>query len=441
MSAVMETTSRLPRLLAGVGRDGAVDLQAHLAVHGPPPVPAKRRRRGDTALIDELQRAGLKGRGGAGFPTAVKMHAVLGARGRARAVVVNATEGEPASLKDRTLMRTVPHLALDGAVLAAHAVGAGEVILCVSESSAETARCAQRAIGERARMQGELPIRLVAAPHAYVTGQETALVNFLNGGPAQPTFTPPMTFEKGVSGRPTLFSNAETYAHLALIARHGAEWFRSLGTPEDPGSALVTLTGPVAHPGVYEIEHGSSLRSLIEAAGGLREGVRAALLGGYAGAWIDGSELDAVSLEEVSLASWGATLGAGVVCLLGAGACGVAETVRVARWLSQESAGQCGPCVHGLEAVANRLADLARGAVGPEGAERVGRLASVIRGRGACRHPDGAMRFVTSAMSVFASEFVEHAQHGPCVACSAAPALPLPRLARAPEQALQELAR
>jgi NADH:ubiquinone oxidoreductase subunit F (NADH-binding) len=438
---VMMETARLPRLLAGVGREGAVTLEDHLAIHGPAPVPAKRRRRGDTELIDELQRAGLKGRGGAGFPTAVKMHAVLGARGRARAVVVNATEGEPASLKDRTLLRTVPHLALDGAVLAAHAVGAGEVLLCVSEASAETARSAQQAIAERRRLAGDVDIRLVAAPHTYVSGQETALVNFLNGGPALPTFTPPMTFEKGVGGRPTLFSNVETFAHLALIARHGADWFRSLGTPEDPGSALVTMTGPVAHPGVYEIEHGSSLASLIDAAGGLREDVRAVLVGGYAGAWIDGAELDSIALDEVSLAAYGATLGAGVVCLLGARGCGVAETVRVARWLSEESAGQCGPCVHGLDAVAGRLAELAGGAVGYEGAERIGRLASVIRGRGACRHPDGAMRFVTSAMSVFATEFADHARHGQCAACGARPTLPLPRLNQAPSAALQELSR
>lgn len=439
--SVLTQTARLPRLLAGITREGTLSLEEHLAVHGPVPARGRRRRHGDTELIEELQRAGLKGRGGAGFPTAVKMHAVLGARGRARAVVVNATEGEPASLKDRTLMRTVPHLTLDGAALAAQAVAAGEVIVCVSEASAETARCAQQAMSERRRLSGEARMRLVAVPHAYVSGQETALVNHLNGGPALPTFTPPMTFERGVGGRPTLLSNAETFAHLALIARHGADWFRSLGTPADPGSTLITLSGPVAHPGVYEVEHGSSLRALVDAAGGLREGVRAVLAGGYAGAWIEGSRLDAISLDETSLAGYGATLGAGIVCLLGAGACGVAETVRIAGWLAGESAGQCGSCVHGLEALVTRLRELAGGARGPDGAERIARLASVIRGRGACRHPDGALRFVTSAMEVFAADFVDHAQHGPCGACALRPTLPLPRLAQSPRLAVEELSR
>jgi NADH:ubiquinone oxidoreductase subunit F (NADH-binding) len=440
MTSTLTGTVRLPRLLAGIPLEGQLSLDGHLEVHGALPMPAKRRRKGDIELIDEIQRAGLKGRGGAGFPTALKMHAVLGARKRASAVVVNATEGEPASFKDRTLMRTAPQLVLDGAVLAAHAVAAGEVIVCVSEASPETARCAQIAISERERSPGEPPMRLVAVPHTYVSGQESALVNFLNGGPAKPTFTPPMMFERGVAARPTMLSNAETFAHVALIARHGADWFRALGTPEHAGSALVTLSGPVAHPGVYEVEHGSTLRSLIDAAGGLEEDVRAILIGGYAGSWIDASQLDSIALDDTSLAAHQATIGAGVVCLLSMRSCPVAETVRVAGWLARESAGQCGPCVHGLDAVVSRLQELALGSAGADGVAQLGRLSAVVRGRGACRHPDGAVRFVMSATEVFAEEFADHARHGQCPACSARPTLPLPRLHESPRPALQELA-
>ncbi len=428
----MPETARLPRLLVGVPESGALGLDEHLAVHGPLPAQASSRRGSVSELIDEVERSGLRGRGGAGFPTALKMHAVAGARGRGRAVVINAAEGEPASFKDRTLIRTVPHLVLDGGALAAQAVSASEVVVCVSEASPETVQGAQQAIAERARRAGGVPTQLVAVPHSYVSGQESALVHHLNGGPAKPTFTPPMIFERGVGGRPTMVSNAETFAHLALIARHGADWFRALGTPEHPGSALVTLSGPVGHPGVYEIEHGASLRSLVEAAGGLQDDVRAILVGGYAGTWLDGGLLGSLTLDDGFLAAHQASTGAGVVILLGRHGCGVAETIRVARWLAGESAGQCGPCVHGLEAIATRLQTWALGGRGAQGVQELRRLFGVVRGRGACRHPDGTLRFIGSAMSVFAEEFADHAQHGPCNACAARPQLPLPQLRERP---------
>jgi NADH:ubiquinone oxidoreductase subunit F (NADH-binding) len=358
------------------------------------------------------------------------MHAVIGARGRpsGRTVVVNAVEGEPASLKDRTLIGSVPHLVLDGATLAARAVSAREVVLCVSERSVETVDDALRAIEERRALRERVNVRVVAVPDGYVGGQESALVHFLNGGPARPTFTPPMIFEAGVSGRPTLLSNAETFAHIALIARHGGDWFRELGTPEHPGSALVTLSGPVPGQGVYEIEHGASLASLIDAAGGLEEAMRAVLVGGYAGTWIDAAHLATLTLDDIGLGAHGASTGAGVIVLLGGRSCPVAETVRVAEWLARASARQCGPCEHGLTAVAHGLRAWAGGAVAAaEGGAGQQALAAVIRGRGACRHPDGTLRFVSSALDVFAAELAEHGAEGPCEACGLPSALPLPR--------------
>src|SRR5262249_7723995 len=155
-----------------------------------------------------------------------------------------------------------------------------------------------------------------AVPGNYVAGQESALINHLNGGPARPTFTPPLPFEQGVRRRPTLVSNVETLAHVALIARHGPRWFRQLGPPSEPGSALVTLSGPVAAPGVYEIEHGAPLTALLEAAGGTTAPVRAALLGGYGGAWVGGESMHRLALSDEHLAPHGATLGASVVALL-----------------------------------------------------------------------------------------------------------------------------
>jgi len=411
-----------------------MSLQEHLAAHDAMPDPGGRRHgRGHSdALVDEIDRAGLLGRGGAAFPTARKMRAVAGARGRPIAVV-NGAEGEPASLKDRTLMELAPHLVIDGAILAAEALGADEAILCVCESAEPGIQSMELALDERERSGGgdrsasRAPrLHLAVVPGHYVAGQESALVNHLNGGPAKPTFTPPMPFEQGVRRRPTLINNTETVAHIALIARHGAEWFRQLGTPSQPGSTLLTLSGPVAHPGVYEIELGASLTSLIDAGGGTTSRVRGALIGGYAGTWISAERLHGIALSGEHLAPHGASLGAGVVLLLSEEACPVAETARVARWLAGQSTGQCGPCVHGLDSLASTVEEIAAGVAEGKAMQRIDRLTWLVRGRGACGHPDGAVNFVVSALEAFAADFADHARHGACESCARPAEVPLP---------------
>jgi len=460
----------LPRLLVGIPAHGAMSLQEHLQIHGPMPVESRRRGwragrarsrsgqghgrgdghryghgRGEVSLIEDLEHAGLRGQGGAGFPTGAKLRAVA-EQGKRPVVVVNAAEGEPASLKDRTLMQALPHLVLDGAQLAAQAVGANEAIVCVCESAPASAQCAAQAVAEREtasarRVSGEASVQLASVPGGYVAGQETALVNYLNGGPALPTFTPPMVFQQGVRRRPTLVCNAETFAHLALIARHGPDWFRELGMPSQPGSTLVTLVGAVRHPGVYEIEHGSSLGSLVQAAGGMASAgePRGLLVGGYGGSWIDGRMLRGVALSDEHLAPHGATLGAGVVCVLSPDACPVAEVARLTRWMAGQSAGQCGPCVHGLDAIASAVEQIVAGhGAGGRGADRgehespahavgeVERLAALVNRRGACGHPDGVARMVASALRAFGPEWADHAGHGPCEGCARVGELPLP---------------
>ncbi len=451
----------LPRLLAGIPARGALTLADHLALHGPLPSllgsPPSRGRRGSSALLDLVEASGLRGRGGAGFPLATKLRAVAGASrppfGGRPVVVVNGAEGEPASAKDRTLLRCLPHLVLDGALLAAAAVGAHEVLLGVCESAPAALDACALALAERgAPRRGEPSVQLVAVPSRYVAGQESALVSFLGGGSPLPTFTPPRPPARGVRGRPTLVSNVETLAHLALLTRHGSDWFRELGTPAQPGSALVTLSGPVAFPGVYELEYGSPLLALLDAAGGATAPLRAVLLGGYAGTWLDASLLRGVALSDEHLAPHGATLGAGVVVLLSADACPVAELARLVRWLASESARQCGPCVFGLDALASVFEQLVlddasggpasqrRGVRGRRGAsggaatldgrgatQRLASLAALVNGRGACSHPDGAARLVASALDVFADELAAHAHHGPCAACARPSELPRPR--------------
>ena len=391
----------LPRLLTGLGPDaGVVDLGAHLGRYGLPP-------RLGPDLIAVAEESGLRGRGGGGFPTGRKMAAVLSQPGRP-VVVVNAVEGEPASGKDRALVRHLPHLVLDGAALAARAVGAREAVVAFGGATEIELAALSNAIAARAgyRLDGRVRLRAVSAPAAFVAGEETALVRFLNGGPARPTFTPPRPFERGVGGAPTLVQNAETAAHLALVARFGATWFRELGSTDEPGSALVTLTGAVEHPGVYEIELGSTVEQLLQQAGGTSERLGAFVVGGYFGGWLDAGTALPLPLLDAALAPHGVGLGARAIVAVPADACGLVETARVARFLADESSGQCGPCLYGLDAVAEDLARLARRERG--GGRDLRLRLEQIRGRGACRHPDGAVRFVSSAFRVFADEVDLH---------------------------------
>jgi NADH:ubiquinone oxidoreductase subunit F (NADH-binding) len=420
----------LPRLLSGVAAGRPMSFEEHLAVHGELPALGGRRKAG-VSLIEELRRAGLGGRGGASFPTATKLEAVAKTRGRA-IVVVNAAEGEPASRKDRVMLRSLPHLMLDGAMLAAEALGADEAIVCACEPADLDEVAAELPERRYAMSRHRIQVNFETVPHSFVSGEETALVRWLNGGPALPSFAPPRPFERGVQGRPTLVCNAETFAHVAMIARGGAEWFRELGTDSEPGSALVTLSGPIARPGVYEVERGVPLTALIEVAGGLTGQLRAALIGGYGGGWIGSEALDGVSLCDEALAPHGASLGAGIVVLLDSAACPVAETLRLVDWMESQSAGQCGPCVNGLHAISETLTRLTSGRAGTAGSSELLRFMSLTRTRGACRHPDGAVQMLESALAVFAEEFADHARHGPCEACNATPRLPLPTPAPSP---------
>ena len=413
----------LPRLLAGIGEHSMVALDQHLDVHGPPP---DLRRRAPQELISLVDSAGLRGHGGASFPMARKMRAVAARRGRS-IVVANGSEGEPASKKDRALLRESPHLVLDGAAVAARAVGARDAIVVVSGEDERSARSLHRALEDRAAsgLEDDPRFELFEIAPRYIAGQETALVAALNGRPAIPTFAPPLPFERGVRGRPTLIQNVETLAHLALLARHGADWFRQLGTQADPGSALVTVSGAVAGPGVYEIDQGMPLADLLEVTE-LTDRLAGVLVGGYFGTWLAPGIAQEVRLSGHDLREYGAALGAGVIVVLGADACPVAETVRIADWFAAESAGQCGPCVHGLDAIATTVQQLATGTASRSAWNDLDRWARDMRRRGACQHPDGAIRFIGSALRAFEPELRDHARRGPCERCAGPPVLPAP---------------
>ncbi|QEC50378.1 hypothetical protein FSW04_24190 [Baekduia soli] len=403
------------RLLLGLTPKGPVPLDRHLATHGPLP---------DTGhgLIAEVTAAGLRGRGGAGFPAAVKLAAV--AEGSRPVVVVNGTEGEPMSAKDRSLLMRVPHLVLDGAEAAARAVGASEVLVSASERANDVLAAA---VAERraTRARGAPKFRLVPRAVGYVAGEETAVIAHLEGRPPLPRVTPPRPAQRGYRRRPTLVQNVETLAHIGLIARHGAAWFRETGTQERPGTMLVTVSGAAAAPGVYEVPAGVGLDDVLRRAGGRTEPLRAMLVGGYFGAWVP-ADVPGLALEDAALRAHGAAVGAGVVVALGESSCPVAETSRLTAYLASESAGQCGPCVNGLGALAGVAERFASGRATATDGERFIRWIEMVKGRGACAHPDGTARMLASAVRLFRTEFEEHAHRGRCPRCAAPQALVLP---------------
>jgi NADH:ubiquinone oxidoreductase subunit F (NADH-binding) len=412
-----------PRLLAGrTSHGGTVSIEDHLSRWGAPPV-----RSAGADLIDKLSAAALSGHGGAWFPVATKWRSIRGGRLRRPIVVGNGAEGEPASSKDALLLAQFPHLVLDGASLAAAALDASRVLMHVP---APRVRGVEAAIdSRRGRHLDPIDIEVVAAPDRFIAGQESAVVSTLNGRDALPSFIgiDPIR-ERGVNGRPTLVQNVETLAHVALIARFGPTWFRALGTDRSPGTMLVTVTGRWADPRVVEAPLGTPLRHVVELSRHDAKGYQGALLGGYGGGWVNMPTLVELLLDEHDVRLAGSSLGAGVIALLPRSVCPLVETARVVRYMEQEGAGQCGPCVNGLSGLADMTEALAYQPTAIRGGiQSIVDLCALIDGRGACRHPDGVTRFVRSALSVFQEDVSIHLRGRPCQHASAPGVLPCPR--------------
>ncbi|MGB2567947.1 NADH-ubiquinone oxidoreductase-F iron-sulfur binding region domain-containing protein [Micromonospora citrea] len=385
-----------PRLTAGFAEFGRLDLVAHEMVHGPigPMEPANLLR-----LAESIQ---LKGKGGAGFPFFRKVKAVLESCERQdlpAVVVVNASEGEPASWKDKVLLTRAPHLILDGAALAAYALDAEEIVLCVADDLIGRDSLTE-ALAER-RMPVETSI--VTVPHRFISGEGGALVNGINGLPHIPPGTKKRSSDSGVRNLPTLLSNAETYAQVAIAARLGPYEYAALGTDDEPGTVLLTVTGAAKRPAVVECATGTPLREILDLCE-VPEGP-GILMGGYHGRWITPEAADRAEVSRRSLTRVGGTLGAGIILPLGTDTCPLGEAAQVVRYLAGESAGQCGPCKRGLPDLA-RAVDLAVSGSAP--VEVVRAAAGDVKGRGACSHPDGTSRFALSAMEVFAEDLRLH---------------------------------
>jgi NADH:ubiquinone oxidoreductase subunit F (NADH-binding) len=421
--------------IGGIGDEGTWLLAGPAADQGPEALSSHLTRLGSLCPFDRageyrtvLRQSGLRGRGGGGFPLAAKLDTAMLAPGEPM-VVINASESEPASRKDWTLSTYRPHLVLDGGAVIAAVVGSSEVVIHLHRGAGAPVASLQRAIAER-RSAG-LPDprwRLSLGPDGYVSGEASAIVSLLGGGEARPTFSAVPMAHRGPSGRPTVVSNAETTAHVGLLVRTGPHAWGAEGSSSSPGPQLVTLAGGAIDPGrVVEVAGEATIGEVLSATGH-RHPPTAVLVGGYAGTWISGWAAWNTTFQREDLEVRGAGPGCGLLGILPEGHCGLAETARLVGYLAGETAGQCGPCVQGLPLLAEACQSLAAGTLRRRGLRRLCSLADVVDGGGACRHPDGAVRLIRSALKEFADDVTSHLRGDACSGSQRPPVFPLPEI-------------
>jgi NADH:ubiquinone oxidoreductase subunit F (NADH-binding) len=372
---------------------------------------------GADGLLEEVELSGILGRGGAAFPLAVKLRAVrdAGRRGRDTVVVANGEEGEPASVKDRWLLRHRPHLVLDGVRLAAQVIGARRAYVYVSDR--RSAAAVEAAVAEVAPDSiGDLTVTVVAVEPGYVAGEETAAVRSINGGPAKPTDKPPRPYEEGVAGLPTLVSNVETLANLPFLHRHGAEAFRAEGTSMSPGTFLLTITGAGKPPALYEVPHGLQFTKLLDWHGISPDQLRGVLMGGYFAGLVNREILD-TTLDHETMRRLGSGLGCGAISLI-TDECPVAVAASVMAYFDRENAGQCGSCFNGTAAMSAVTEALRDGVATQDDMTRLERWSVVLRGRGACATLDAATNVAATLLVQFPQAVARH-MRGECEDCRA----------------------
>jgi NADH:ubiquinone oxidoreductase subunit F (NADH-binding) len=401
-----------PRLLTEQARQAREDLAAYRRLGGYRPLASA------DALLSQVESSGLVGRGGAAFPLAVKLRTVRD-NGRLIAdtggpvVIANGEEGEPASIKDRWLLRNRPHLVLDGLRLAAAIVEADRAYVYVSDP--ESAHSVEAALGELDPDTQGVTVHMLTVAPGYVAGEETAAVRVINGGPAKPTDKPPRPFEAGVDDRPTLVSNVETLANLPYLQCHGSAAFRSEGTSLSPGTFLATITGGGKPPVLYELPHGLVFTELLAVHGVSPEQVRGVLMGGYFAGLLNRSVLE-TSLDHETMRRVGSGLGCGAISVI-TDDCPVAVAASVLAYFDRENAGQCGSCFNGTAAMAAAAGALRDGAATKEDVDRLRRWSVLLRGRGACATLDAATNVAASLLDQFPGEVAVHLD-GTCQDCT-----------------------
>jgi NADH-quinone oxidoreductase subunit F len=378
--------------------------------------------------IEIVKASGLRGRGGAGFPTGMKWGFVPKQTPKAKYLVCNADESEPGTFKDRELMEKNPHLLIEGMILSAYAIQANTAYLYLRGEFAEIERLVARALAE-ARAAGLLGenilgsgYRLALHTHlgagAYICGEETALLSSLEGFRGQPRLKPPFPAVEGLYASPTVVNNVETLMNVPHILRHGAAWYRQWGTEKSAGTKILSVSGPVRRPGNYEIPMGMPVRKLIDdLCGGMRDGleIKAVIPGGSSVPPLPASLLD-TGLDYESMNAAGTFLGSGGVIVIDDRTCLVDALWNITRFYRHESCGKCTPCREGTYWMEEVLARLERG----EGRERdidlLNDVADNILGKSFCALGDAAAMPVMGFIKHFRPEFEHHVTHRRCLA-------------------------
>ena len=385
-----------------------------------------------SAIIDEVSAAGLRGKGGAGFPAAKKWQIAADTEAYPRYVVCNAGEDEPGSFKDRAVIEHRPHLVLEGMILAAYAVGAEEAFLYLNETY-DT--CHDRMSGAISEARGasylgeeicgtpfSLEVSICRAPTTYVAGEDSASLEFLEGREAKPREKPPYPAVAGLYGKPTIVNNVETLAHVVPILRHSAAWYRGFGVEDSPGTMIFCLGEEVNEPGAYELPVGTTARYLLEeCGGGLRDGasVRAFLPGGPSCAFLTGDDLD-VRLEPEALKSAGSSLGCGVMRYYPKGTCMLEPTLELAEFFAKECCQQCPACRMETSMLTAVLDRIRQGQGDQNLYEQFPKIIDFNRGKGYCALINMPGPPLLSALRLFGEDFDHHLEHGSCRQPSAA---------------------
>jgi NADH-quinone oxidoreductase subunit F len=406
------------------GREGLTEYQARNGYQ------ALRRAVTATAesVIEEVTKAGLRGRGGAGFPTGKKWSFTRECAEQPRYLVMNGGEDEPGSKKDRVLMEHLPHLVIEGVILAAYAISASKAYLYINANYQAATKSISDALGEakEAGYWGEsilgsdlsLAIEIIPAPHNYVAGEDTAALEVIEGKKPWPRQKPPFPVTVGLLGKPTAVNNVETLANVAPIVLHGADWYRGFGTPESPGTMIFSLDDDVNRPGVYELPFGTSLRHLIEACGGGMAGgrkIKAIMPAAPSAAYLPPDKID-TPLDHNSMREAGSALGCGVVRLVPEGSCIVEEVLKISEFFTAESCGQCPACRMETNTLTSLLKKVQQGQGGKPILEQFGKILAFNKGKGFCNLISMPGPPIESALKLFPEDFEAHLNTGQCPA-------------------------
>lgn len=399
---------------------------------GPPPYEVlchvRERVRPET-VVETVVASGLQGRGGAGFPAGKKLQLACEAAGACKYVVVNGAEDEPGSRKDQFLLERFTAKVVEGAAIAAYAVGAKHIVFYLSELFELSLRAVEEELRSGAGHgitlvglddaggagEGLMTASIVSAPSTYVAGEDTAALEVIEGRDGLPRRKPPYPVSAGLWGQPTLASNVETLATLPAILWRGADWYRSLGTASSPGTMLFTLGDEMSRPGVYELELGTPLRYLVaECGGGLRSGlgIRAVLPGGPSSGFLAGDAIE-VPLDYVSLRSAGSALGCGVITVYDESECMVEVLRGILAFFARECCGQCPPCRMETALLQRIIDQVADGTATPALLAKVPEVLEFAGQKGGiCTFISMPRLPVTSAITLFGDEFEYHLRNG-----------------------------